>query len=252
MTAFNKQSDKLVAYTGKDFPNLGIKKGDTYDVVAVAIAEGLDKMGFDNTVDLSCLLGTNCDKDLNIFQAVEKMKDVLCNMRSDDFITGANTFGLASANNVSSASLTNTSATYNASLSGSNMVFSWNMSQIVSSLPANHTLISARVTGYGTSQNNNVVAQSSQIFGSFNVPTGSFPASIELNMRIGTPSGSIDLSRTVSFAGATPTGGDIGVTLFPTGGSNTGTEMTQRQFNELLAATLSNQQRLIDNLLQNQ
>jgi hypothetical protein len=181
---------------------------------------------------------------------VEVLRDKMCSLSTDDQKTTASLFGINNNVSVAGSSLPNSFMTYSAQISAGNMNLSWNMGQIVNSLPSGYVVQGANITAFGSGQNNNVLGQSSQTFGGLSLPLTGFPVTVDFTLRIGTPQGSVDLKRSVSFSGANPTNGTVSVQLLPTGSTNIGTEMTQKQYNEILASAVANQQKMIDSLIQ--
>jgi hypothetical protein len=242
---FDKITDARVTYSGDSIPELGIEKGKQYDSVITALAHGVQQLAKENDVDMSCISGA-CDKSVPIQRAVEVLRDRLCDMNIDTAKTTANLFGITSS--PAAASLPVSTARYDLKLQGSNANLTWNMNDIVTNLPSGYTVLGSTVNVYGSGQNNNLVGNSSQTSGSVNIPTGSFPASAVMTLRVGTPQGSVDLTRTLPITSPTNNAGSV--QLYPTGGVGGGTEMTQKQYNETLAAAIANQQKIIESLTQ--
>jgi hypothetical protein len=246
---FDKISDTRVTYTGQSIPELGIEKGKQYDAVIAALAHGVEKLATENHADVSCISGA-CDGNVPLQKAVEVLRDAVCNMSTDNQKTTASLFGINNNVSVAGSSLPNSFMTYSAQVAGNGLALSWNMGQIVNSLPAGYVVQGANVTAFGSGQNNNVLGTSSQTFGGLQLPLTGFPVTVDFTLRIGTPQGSVDLKRSVPFSGANPTGGTVSTQLLPTGSTGVGIEMTQKQYNEILASAVANQQKMIDSLIQ--
>lgn len=242
---FDKITDARVTYSGDSIPELGIEKGKQYDSVITALAHGVQQLAKENDVDMSCISGA-CDKSVPIQKAVEVLRDRVCNMNIDTAKTTANLFGITSS--PAAASLPVSTARYEVKTQGATSNLSWSFNDIITNLPSGYTVQGASVNVYGTGQNNNLVGSSSQTNGSVNIPVGSFPASAVMTLRVGTPQGGVDITRTLPLTA--PTSNSGAVQLYPTGGVGGGTEMTQKQYNETLAAAIANQQKIIESLSQ--
>jgi hypothetical protein len=237
---FDKIIDARVTYTGDSIPELGIEKGKQYDAVITALAHGVQQLAKENDVDMSCVSGA-CDRSVPLQRAVEVLRDKVCNMNIDEAKTTASLFGLTSS--PSAARIPLSTLRHEVSIQGNTPVLNWNMNDIITNLPSGYVVQGVNVTVYGSGQNNNVVGNSTQTIGGIQIPLGSFPATAVYTLRLGTPQGSVDLTRTTPLG---PTPSQSGVQLFPTGGVGGGSEMTQRQYNEILAAAIVNIQNMIN------
>lgn len=247
MFSLNTEDAKSVLYTGTDIESLGVKKGDNLDTVVGRIATYLSSQTDINIANLKCLY-TDCgDENVDVPTAVESILDFLCGQNADTLRTSSQLFSLGNTISAYATDVVNRTMTWSSTLGSTGVNFNYSLQDMVGALPQGATIVSVQAVGNSAGGK---FADSNQISGGFNIPFARVPASVDIRVRVRVNNTNVDFSNIVSVVSA-QNQGPFNTELYPSATSSfrPNTELSQRQYNEILAAEISNQKSRLENLL---
>lgn len=170
-------STDCIIYEGIDLPNLGISYGDTIS----SILQKIDEF-------LSSQTGT-----------------VSSEITSDDITSKSIIRNEASP---CAAKIVKRDFEYILTNNESGSTFSWNLLDILASLPEEYDARFTKVKVIGASETGtNTIVDSSSASAGVNIGINQFPVSVSITIRVATDCGQVDLSKTLNLVSPTLTGG---------------------------------------------
>lgn len=203
--------DACVEYTGAPVPSLGIDTGMALcDVLAIVF----EKLGTASPVPGSSLI------------------------KGADVVTSARKFTESKALSIYSAPLKR-SYSYELTQKDDGVNFAYDLRDVVKSLPNGYVADYVKVvaSGASTTSTGTVITQSDKDLSGFKIPYKSLPAKVEMEVRVKTPGGTVDLTKIVNVASNLQTGkfsGNMSVVDMTT----IDDEVTQDTYNEIVSAEI--------------
>lgn len=233
-----EHSDKCIIYTGPDIEVVGIYNNQRYDVVTVALANKLKEI-IEQTVDLKCLYtGTcnTCDPEVTIPEAVQVIVDKLCSLTAADISYSGQIFCLGNDSiSVDAINLLGRGYQYFVEPAEVGTAFGFDMTQALVNMPSGYSVSKISTTISGKKKNGKtVIANSSYPTASVRVDNDRFPLTADFQVRVNSPSGSVDMVHTlvIPSAESQSAGQTFTIRDYAQGESI----MTQESFNALVAA----------------
>lgn len=196
-------SDKCTLYTGPDFPKFGIKKGDYLDKVVVDLLNELQKI-CDTKVELKCLYTgecDNCESEVEIPKAVQVIIDKLCTLTSSDVRYEGERYCIGDTSISSGAVfLLGKNFKYSVEPAVNGTAVTYDVTEFTKNLPADYTV--GRVTGVVSGKperGKSIILDSNKSFVGATVSNDRFPVTLDLDVRVKTPSGDVKMVKTVSI-----------------------------------------------------
>lgn len=120
---------------------------------------------------------------------------------SDDIISLANS-ELIDANSPCALQITKRHFSYSLESNRISTIFSYDLTETLSSLPENYNIASIKVRAYGKVLNNSsLISETTVASSGFEIKIDRYPVTVDINVRIITPCGNIDLSGKVYLEG---------------------------------------------------
>ncbi len=195
--------DTCVIWSGGDMPAFDIKNGDYYNDVMfkfmtkfLELSEGvIDVSGFS-----SKSIQPGSDR-LPLLEGVQYMADKLSNLSSDD-IRLQGDYSALSSDLISNdaGKLINKFSTYFVESSESGSMIGFDLQPAITDMPQGYNVTKTNVTVSGTKKyGSNVVVDSSLYSFSAKVANDRFPLTADVLIRVSTPSGTVDLTKTLTI-----------------------------------------------------
>ena len=192
-----KAVDSTIKYTGKDFPEIGIRNGMSYDVLMNNL---LSYFGQSTNKKIS-LLPVN-DKSVGIEEAISFLLQNAGTVSTDNIkYTGKAYFdsGVTSM----AIPVMNKNLKWETSLMGDYVIYSFDFSDLYDSLPEGYYAQDPRTRVSGLLVNGStIIRESSSKLGALQIPFDRLPANAETEIRVLTAQGDIVLRANVSVSTA--------------------------------------------------
>lgn len=202
--------DGCVEWTGPSIPCCDIKNGEYYDTAIVKLATTLCDHIEASKANLGCLYDNCGDVVVDLPVAVSKIIDKICSLNTDDIANTASLGCLSTAgNSIYSSTIPNKNMTYSTVGLKDGVQVVYNMNGIISDLPADYSMSSAKVTVTGQSYaagGRTVLSQSDKSAGGFTLTPDKFPVNLKAEMDVNTPDGTVRLTKYLSVSGESSNG----------------------------------------------
>lgn len=116
-------------------------------------------------------------------------------------------------------------------------LFSWDLSSIRGSLAADYSVLSISVVA-NSGSSTSALLNSSSAKASVTFYTTNYPITVDIRMRINTPCGQIELSKTISLFNPSDSGNKVVIMELNDFTSSTIQDLTQDEYNELIACEI--------------
>lgn len=210
---FEEYSDKAVVYTGKDFPKFNIKSGQRYDKLIVELLNQLTAICEQN-VDINCLYVGDCSsKNVTIPEAVKLIINKLCTLTTKDIKYEGEKYCINN-DTISKGGVHLLGRNFNYSVQSVTIGTSigWDVSDLVNSFPTNYRLAKVNIVVSGKPKaGKTIIIDSNKSTMSVNVDNDRFPLTLDVDLRIATPTGDVKLVKTISIP--TPMTGNFNAPL---------------------------------------
>ncbi len=233
-----EHGDKCILYTGPDIQVVGIFNGQRYDAITIALAEKLREL-IEQRVNLQCLYsGTcnTCDPEVPIPEAVQVVIDKLCALTASDISYKGQIFCLGNDSiSVDAINLLGRGYQYFVEPAEVGTAFGFDLTQALVGLPSGYSVSRISTTVSGKKKNGKtVIAHSANPTASVRVDNDRFPLTADFQIRVNSPSGSVDMVHTlvIPSAESQSAGQTFTIRDYAQGES----VMTQDAFNALVAA----------------
>lgn len=191
-----KVVDSTIKYSGKDFPELGIRNGMSYDVLLNTL---LSKVQNNKSVNLLPIE----DKTVTIEEAISYLLNSLGKTTTDDIKYNGKLYFDSGITSLAIPVL-NKNIKWETSLIGDNIIYSFNFSEVYDSLPDGYYAQDPRTRVSGLIFNGStIIRESSSKIGTLQIPFDRLPASAETEIRVLTSQGDLILRANVTIASAT-------------------------------------------------
>ena len=211
--SFGEYSDKKWFYTGKDFPKFNIKSGQRYDKLIVELLNQLTAICEQN-VDINCLYVGDCSsKNVTIPEAVKLIINKLCTLTTKDIKYEGEKYCINN-DTISKGGVHLLGRNFNYSVQSVTIGTSigWDVSDLVNSFPTNYRLAKVNIVVSGKPKaGKTIIIDSNKSTMSVNVDNDRFPLTLDVDLRIATPTGDVKLVKTISIP--TPMTGNFNAPL---------------------------------------
>ena len=232
--------DGCVEWTGPSIHCCGITNGEYYDTAIVKLANKLCDHIESSKADLGCLYSGDGSAVVPLPAAVQSIISKLCYLTTNDIVNNSSLGCLAQGgNSIYSASIPNREMKYSVTGLSDGVQFVYDMSEVVSNLPADYTIgdISVKVTGSNYANGGRtLLSQSDKPVGGMRLTPDRFPVTVKAELDVNTPDGTLRMEKYLSVSGV-GSSGENRVTMDIddlTGKNYAG--MNQTQVNEVLAS----------------
>ena len=233
-----EHSDKCVIYTGPDFPLVNLKYGERYDAVTVDLANKLVEI-ISQRADLQCLISDTCNTCsplVPIPEAVQVIINKLCTLTSADIAYTGSMYCIGGQSTSSDAvKLLGRGYQFYVEPAETGTSVGFDLTSAVANLPSGYSIGKVKTIVSGRPKNGStVIADSSQTAAAVRVENDRFPVALDVQIRLSSPNGSIDMTHTqvIPSASSQSAGVPLMVRDYAQGQALT----TQESFNSLIAA----------------
>lgn len=232
-------SDYCVQYTGPTIAAVGIENGMWYDQLTVQLANTLADY-INTTVNLSCLYDNtcgSCDPDALVPDAVQIIIEKLCSLTTDDFVYTGSMYCIGAGSiSAEGSKLTGRGFNYSGSQVGNSTSLAVDLAIATADLPPGHVVSKYRVVVSGKKKKGKtIVLDTDQPTAAVTVDNDRYPLVADVNIRVNTPTGEIDLNQIVSISNPLNTK-KTGILYVRDFSRTSPAGLTQSSFNELVAA----------------
>ena len=234
-----ENGDQCIVYTGPDWPSLNIKHGDFLHTVLNGALTELNRL-VEERIDLQCLRTSSLeDAEVTVPEAVRKLIEFACGLKDTDMIATASLYCLGSNSSVCGAQIIGAKFNWGLSNTATGSVFTYDLSEVRTTLPPEYEAVSANVvvSGKSTGTVGTIINDSNQFSGGITIPVNRFPANVDIQVNVNSPCGQLRLTKTInltstSLEGAYPSLFDVE----DFSSTDTSGGLTQAEFNERVSA----------------
>lgn len=240
-----------VQYDGPDIDAVGITHGMWYDSLTVQLANTLVDY-INQRVDLGCLFDNscgNCDRLSLIPDAVQIIIGKLCSFTAANITYSGGLFCLGGGSiSADGVKLLGKGFSYYSSQIGNTSSLGINLLKATEELPAGHSVSKYRVVVSGNKKKGKtLIVDTNEPTSSFTVDNDRYPIVADVNIRINTPSGDVDLNQVIAISN--PFSGEKQSSLVVRDFSRSkAAGIDQHSFNELAASQICQNKTEIDQL----
>ena len=193
--------DGCVLYTGPDYPRFGIENNKAYSKVIVGLLDTLNEY-LEQKVELHCVYTgecDNCDREVEIPEAVEHIIDKICTLTSSDIKYTGDLYCLSEDSiSKSAVKLLGKTFNYDVQTSSEGSVVTYDLSDTKKDLPNNYRVSRNRVVVSGTSvKGNTIIADTDSSFAGIKVSPDRYPINMDVEVSVKTPEGDVKLVKNV-------------------------------------------------------
>lgn len=173
---------QCIIYTGDSIPFLGVEKGDDLDTVISKVSSFLE--GLDDS-----------------FKTATKNTS----LTSDDIKPNIPSSSISGASSRCALEIVEKTFNYSVTPTQSGTNFTYDLSNIINNLPDKFEHVNTKVTASGSpsSSGSTLISDTSGVSGGFPVSISSYPITVDINSRIKTECGDIDLKSTLTVTNTT-------------------------------------------------
>lgn len=241
-------SDECIIWTGQSFETLGIVQNKCYKTNIINLALKLETLINENYADLKGLFTGKGSSIVKLPIAVQTLIDYILELKSSNIILDSQLYCLGGNISTCSAAINNKNFNYSLAPSANGITFTYNTLETLNNLPASIESGKFNIQAQGLIENGSVIiVDSNDKVGGFTIPLNRLPAVVSLNCKLGSSCGDIQLYKRILIS--SPTNKKFNTTFSLNDFSSSNIEgMTQKSFNELLAAEFCKQREEIEAL----
>lgn len=223
-----------VEYAGAGGSRLGVSSGQSIDYVLSTVLKELEKL----------------THDTDVISKLTKVAQDLASMNSSGIITNAKLYNLAGGNvSVCAGQISDKNLTYGITNTTAGVQFTYDLMNVIDNLPEGFVSQGVQVlANANTNTMSSVFINSNKTMASLSITPDQFPVSFQFTLTIGTPCGTIQLYRYLSVTGANQVGQWNTVMELKDLSSTSTSQLSQTDYNELLASKLAVLESRIENI----